>query len=122
MPKHYCCHTGSQREYFVFRRFKRETSGNAVMTFGPHGILVHILITGQKICRLRRCQGKGKEMLQEKKKMDKSFRVSCSLLVCFHAILQIATTLLDLSAKGRKSHDKKSIASWLMYRTRMREY
>jgi hypothetical protein len=79
------------------------------MTFGPHGIFVHILITGQKICRLRRCQGKGKEMLQEKKRIDKSFRVSCSLLVCFHAILQIATTLLDLSAKGRKSHEKKAL-------------
>jgi hypothetical protein len=42
----------------TYRRFRRETSGVGITTFNRMRLLAHLSITIQKICNLRKYQGK----------------------------------------------------------------
>jgi hypothetical protein len=48
----------------VLRRFKKETTGSGVTTFGRRRLLAHLSITVRKIRDLRRYQGKNKSFFE----------------------------------------------------------
>jgi hypothetical protein len=57
----------------TYRRFRRETSGVGITTFNRMRLLAHLSITIQKICNLRKYQGKSHTFFET---MQKNIRES----------------------------------------------